>query len=362
MPNEETAQIAETETPGVASCCAAGRADAPAAAVAGLDGCAPAGGALPPAPPVSPVPPRPASRAPDREGLLREMAVLPGGEFLMGTEDAAGFPADGEGPIRRVRLKPFAIDRTAVTNARFAAFVQATGYRSEAERIGWSFVFHHFLTARARGKVMGSVAETPWWLAVKGAYWAKPEGPDSSLRGRRDHPVVHVSWNDAAAYAAWAGKRLPTEAEWEFAARGGLEQRLFPWGDELEPDGEHRCNVWQGRFPSLNTAADGYAGTCPADAFPANGFGLHNVSGNVWEWCADWFSPTYHRRHPDGTAGSDGCWIDPAGPPAGDNRVLRGGSYLCHRSYCNRYRVAARSKNTADSGTGNMGFRCAADV
>ena len=165
MPNEETAQIA--------SCCAAARADVTDAA-AGL-----AGSALPASPPSS----APAlARAPDLQG----MAVLPGGEFLMGTEDAAGFPADGEGPVRRVRLKPFAIDRTAVTNARFAAFVQATGYRSEAERIGWSFVFHHFLTARARGKVMGSVAETPWWLAVKGAYWAKPEGPDSSLRGRRE--------------------------------------------------------------------------------------------------------------------------------------------------------------------------------
>ena len=264
------------------------------------------------------------------------MAVLPGGEFLMGTDDAEGFPEDGEGPVRAVRLRPFAIDLTAVTNAEFARFTQATGYRTEAERIGWSFVFHHFLTPRARGRVLGSVAEAPWWLAVKGASWAQPEGPDSSLRGRHEHPVVHVSWNDARAYAAWAGKRLPTEAEWEYAARGGLEQRRFPWGDELEPGGEHRCNVWQGTFPRRNEAADGYPGTCPVTAFQPNGYGLYNVSGNVWEWCADWFS-------------------------AGETRSLRGGSYLCHRSYCNRYRVAARSKNTPDSSTGNMGFRCAAD-
>jgi formylglycine-generating enzyme len=302
-----------------------------------------------------------ATGAPAREG----MAVLPGGEFLMGTDDAEGFPEDGEGPVRAVRLRPFAIDLTAVTNAEFARFTQATGYRTEAERIGWSFVFHHFLTPRARGRVLGSVAEAPWWLAVKGASWAQPEGPDSSLRGRHEHPVVHASWNDARAYAAWAGKRLPTEAEWEYAARGGLEQRRFPWGDELEPGGEHRCNVWQGTFPRRNEATDGYPGTCPVTAFQPNGYGLYNVSGNVWEWCADWFSTSHHRTlleqaQPEGAGG--GPQESPQGPPAGDNRSLRGGSYLCHRSYCNRYRVAARSKNTPDSSTGNTGFRCAADV
>ena len=263
--------------------------------------------------------------------------------------------------MRRVRLKPFAIDRTAVTNAQFAAFVQATGYRTEAERIGWSFVFHHFLTARARGKVMGSVAETPWWLAVKGAYWAKPEGPDSALRGRRDHPVVHVSWNDAVAYC-----RLGGEAA---ADRGGVGVRRpgrpgaapLPLGGRAEPGGEHRCNIWQGRFPGAEHRRRRLRRHRPADAFPPNGYGLHNVSGNVWEWCADWFSPTYHRRHPDGRRAATG--LDRPGRAAeGDSRVLRGGSYLCHRSYCNRYRVAARSKNTPDSGTGNMGFRCAADV
>jgi formylglycine-generating enzyme len=285
------------------------------------------------------------------------MVEIPGGEFWMGTDDKEGFPADGEGPVRRVRLRPFLMDRTAVTNAQFAAFVKATGYKTEAERIGWTYVFHLFLTPRAHGQVMGTVAQTPWWRAVKGAYWAKPEGPDSNIRQRRDHPVVHVSWNDAVAYCAWAGKRLPTEAEWEFAARGGLEQAKYPWGDELTPGGEHRANIWQGTFPTYNSAEDGYKATCPAEAFPPNGYGLHNVAGNVWEWCADWFSPTFHAQLPP-----DALREDPTGPADGTSRVVRGGSFLCHRSYCNRYRVAARSSNTPDSSTGNMGFRCVADV
>jgi formylglycine-generating enzyme required for sulfatase activity len=285
------------------------------------------------------------------------MVLIPGGDFLMGTHDTDGFPADGEGPIRRVRVKPFLIDPTTVTNAQFAEFVKATGYKTEAERIGWTYVFHHFVTGRARDRVIGSTAQTPWWLAVKGAYWAKPEGPDSNIRQRRDHPVVHVSWNDAIAYCDWSGKRLPTEAEWEFAARGGLEQATYPWGDELTPGGEHRCNIWQGTFPTYNSKEDGFHGTCPADAFQPNGYGLRNISGNVWEWCADWFSATYHAHQP-----ADEVRVDPSGPAEGAARVLRGGSYLCHRSYCNRYRVAARSSNTPDSSTGNMGFRCAVDA
>jgi sulfatase modifying factor 1 len=164
-----------------------------------------------------------------------------------------------------------------------------------------------------------------------------------------DHPVLHVSWNDAQAYCAWAGTRLPTEAEWEYAARGGLESRLFPWGDELEPGGEHRMNVWQGRFPVENTAADGFYGTCPVNSFPSNGFGLHNMTGNVWEWCSDWYHPDFHTRD---------TRANPTGPRRGTNRSTRGGSYLCHRSYCERYRVAARNSMTPDSTTGNTGFRC----
>jgi sulfatase modifying factor 1 len=180
--------------------------------------------------------------------------------------------------------------------------------------------------------------QTPWWCGVRGAYWRAPEGPASDLDGRWDHPVVHVSWDDALAYCRWAGRRLPTEAEWEYAARGGLDQARFPWGDELTPGCEHRCNIWQGRFPVRDTAEDGYSGTAPVDAYRPNGYGLFNVSGNVWEWCADWF---------DGSR---------------SQRAMRGGSYLCHESYCNRYRVAARTANTPDSATGNLGFRCAADV
>jgi len=173
------------------------------------------------------------------------------------------------------------------------------------------------------------------------------------LGERANHPVVQVSWNDTAAYAAWAGKRLPSEAEWEYAARGGLEQKLYPWGDELLPSGEHRCNIWQGSFPHQNTVEDGFAGVSPVDAFPENDFGLLSITGNTWEWCADWFDAEYHVY---------ATRVNPVGPPAGTARVLKGGSYLCHWSYCNRYRVAARSSNTPESGTTNMSFRCVRDV
>ncbi|WP_319710806.1 formylglycine-generating enzyme family protein [Nonomuraea angiospora] len=293
--------------------------------------------------PVGP-PPR-AGRGSDA-GMVR----LPGGRFRMGSDDAEGFPSDGEGPVRAVELSPFLIDRCTVTNDDFSRFVAETGYVTEAERIGWSYVFVRFLNRDLR-RISPRPEVTPWWAAVRGADWRHPEGPGSGLDDRGDHPVVHVSWHDAHAYARWAGKRLPTEAEWEYAARGGHDQRRYPWGDELTPGGRHLANIWQGRFPVTNTAEDGYAGTAPAHAFPPNDFGLHNMAGNVWEWCADWWG----TDHPAQAR-------NPAGPPSGTDRVTRGGSYLCHASYCNRYRVAARSHNSPDTSGGNTGFRCARDL
>ncbi|MGW1547051.1 formylglycine-generating enzyme family protein [Streptomyces sp. NPDC002346] len=277
-----------------------------------------------------------------------EMILLSGGEFLMGTDDSEGYLEDGEGPVRKVRVSPFLIDAHAVSNDRFATFVAATGYRTEAECIGWSYVFAGFLPAALR-RVSPRPEATPWWCGVTGADWRSPEGPGSSLRCRGDHPVVHVSWNDAQAYCNWAGKRLPTEAEWEYAARGGLEQRRYPWGDELDPDGTFRCNIWRGRFPSRNTAADGYRGTCPVDAFEPNGHGLYNMAGNVWEWCSDWWSTGHGTAAP---------LVDPQGPATGASKAMRGGSHMCHASYCNRYRVAARTANAVDASGGNTGFRC----
>jgi formylglycine-generating enzyme required for sulfatase activity len=277
-----------------------------------------------------------------------DLVELEGGEFEMGTDGEYGYMVDGEGPAHAVKLSPFAISRYAVTNEQFATFVAAGGHRTEAERCGASFVFAGFLPddfvpTRA-------VAAAPWWRLVEGADWAHPEGPDSDWRERRDHPVVHVSWNDAIAFCGWSGTRLPTEAEWEYAARGGLAGCRFPWGEELEPDGEHRMNVFQGSFPDENECADGYAGTAPVDAFPANGYGLHNVTGNVWEWTADRFDRNCYADSPR----VDPCCEEGDGP-----RVMRGGSYLCHASYCNRYRVDARSSNSADASTGNLGFRVA---
>ncbi len=314
----------------VKPCCAASRAGQPAP--------------RPPSALLKADHPAPASRA---------AIVLPAATFLMGTDYARANHSDGEGPVRPVTLAPFAIDAYPVTNADFEAFVRATGYVTEAERYGTSFVFHAQVDeARYDDVVEDTLTAAPWWCLVRGASWHAPEGPGSGIAGRMTHPVVHVSWHDAMAYAAWSGSTLPTEAQWEYAARGGLEQKLYPWGDELTPGGRHLCNVWQGDFPCVNTAEDGFAATCPVDAFPPNGHGLYSVTGNTWEWCADFWSTAFTAE----------ASHDPQGPTAGTARVMKGGSFLCHASYCNRYRPAARTMNTPDSAASNIGFRCVRPV
>ena len=307
--------------------------------------CAPAQPAT--AQPATPVVARSRRAAREQSGFVR----LDGGVFAMGNHQGDGYPTDGETPVHEVILSPFRIATETVTNAQFAAFVAETGYITEAERFGWSFVFGGLLP-RDFPPTRGAAA-APWWRQVHGAAWDHPEGPQSDLTGRRDHPVVHVSWHDAVAFCAWDGSRLPTEAEWEFAARGGRAESHFPWGDELQVGGKHRMNVWQGTFPEKNTGADGYLGTAPARSYQPNGFGLYCVTGNVWEWVNDWFSLTYYAESPR---------ENPPGPEHGESRIMRGGSYLCHRSYCNRYRVDSRSANTPDSSAGNIGFRIARDA
>lgn len=255
----------------------------------------------------------------------------------MGYEGPLANPGEGEGPVRSVAVEPYRIGAATVTNQQFATFVKATGYVTEAELSGWSFVFHALVADPAA--VTGRVVGAEWWCAVEGASWRAPDGPGSDAGARQNHPVVHVSAHDAEAYCAWSGTRLPTEAEWEHAARGGLEGALFPWGDELLPGGAWRCNIWQGEFPRRNTRQDGHLGTAPAKSYRTNGYGLYQATGNVWEWTADLWSV--------------GGVVDR------EQRVRRGGSYLCHDSYCNRYRVAARDHSAPGDSTGNIGFRVA---
>jgi len=282
------------------------------------------------------------------------MQLVPAGRFLMGATGPETWPADGEGPVREISLPAYWIDECAVTNRQFAEFVEQAGFVTEVERFGWSFVHYSQLTKSQHTALRDlRVAGLEWWYRVDGSNWRHPFGPRQDLDElqRWDHPVVHLTWNDAAAYAKWCGKRLPTEAEWECAARGGLEQNLYPWGDELTPGGKHRCNIWQGDFPKTDRGEDGYRGSAPARSFKPNGFGLYNMTGNVWEWVADWFSPTFHQQD---------TRENPQGPPFGERRVMKGGSYLCHLSYCNRYRCSARTSNTDDTSSGHLGFRCAA--
>ena len=246
--------------------------------------------------------------------------------------------------VRKVRLRPYALDAVPVTNARFAAFVAATGYVTVSERLGWGPVFRSLLPEPSSGSDM------PWWIKCDGACWFSPEGPGSGVADRLDHPVTHISWPDAKAFATWAGGRLPTEAEWEHAARGHLVgDPRFPWGNE-EPDDRTflPANIWQGRFPDVNTCADGWHGTSPVASFAANGAGLHDMAGNVWEWTSDPFrirSESRPARQRNEQARS------------ANQKVMKGGSFLCHVSYCYRYRIAARSGTAADSGASNTGLR-----
>ncbi|MEU5832298.1 MULTISPECIES: formylglycine-generating enzyme family protein [Actinomycetes] len=281
--------------------------------------------------------------APRSTGLIS----LPGGEFMMGDHFDEGYAADGELPVHRVKVDAFTMDATLVTNAEFARFADATGYRSESERLGYSAVFHAYLAA-PRQDVLGPAGGAPWWLGVRGASWRNPAGSQSNWQDIPEHPVVQVSWNDAQAYCKWSRRSLPTEAQWEYAARGLVPGQRYAWGNELAPGAVHQCNIWQGSFPESNTLEDGYLGTSPVGTYPPNPVGLFDMAGNVWEWCQDWFLPKYYRNSPVG---------NPQGPTIGQGRVMRGGSHLCHDSYCNRYRVSARSSNTADSASSNTGFR-----
>lgn len=257
------------------------------------------------------------------------MVLIPAQTFLMGSDSAHVFHADEEGPVKPVAVGAYWIDETTVTNAAFAEFVSVTGYRTEAENFGWSFVFDGLVSEDTlNNHCRGRLQRPNWWLAINGADWAHPFGPDSDFIG--DHPVVHVSWNDANACAQWLGKRLPTQAEWECASRGGLEQVIYPWGNEFSVGGKPGANIWQGEFPLSNTQEDGYLATAPAKSFAPNGYGLYNTVGNVWEWTASEFR---------------------------GQKVLKGGSYLCHDSYCNRYRNSARISNTPDSSLSHTGFR-----
>jgi formylglycine-generating enzyme len=295
------------------------------------------------------------------------MVWIPGGTFWMGCENCEMPDAL---PVHLVTVDGFWIDETPITNAQFAQFVAATGYVTIAERKPDPKDFPGVPPEKlVPGSAVFSPPQEPipldnpyaWWRYVDGASWKHPEGPGSSTKGREHHPVVHIAWDDAQAYANWAGKRLPTEAEYEFAARGGLDRKLYAWGDELKPAGHWPANIWQGHFPSQNLAEDGFVMTSPVKAFPPNKFGLYDVGGNVWQWCSDWYRPDYYEK-----LAAQGTVRNPQGPsdsydpqePGQPKRVQKGGSFLCSDQYCVRYLVGSRGKGAVDSGSSNVGFRC----
>jgi len=304
------------------------------------------------------------------------MVWIPGGQFTMGTDSALGWPE--EKPPHPVRVDGFWMDATDVTNSQFARFIEATGYKTTAERAPTAEEILQQLPPGSappdpKDLVPGSLVFIPppgpvplndvsnWWKWVPGASWRHPEGPSTDIAGREEHPVVHVSWDDALAYSHWAGKRLPTEAEWEFAARGGLENKDYVWGDDPPDEAHPLANTWQGEFPYHNTLADGYLRTSPVKSFPPNGFGLYDMAGNVWQWCADWYDVSLYARR-----AGQGVIVNPTGPDRGYNpaapyktqRVQRGGSFLCSDDYCWRYRPSARQGSTPDTSMSHVGFRC----
>ncbi len=286
-----------------------------------------------------------------------KMVLIPEQSFLMGTDYEKAYLADGEGPVREISVSGFYIDKYQVTNADFLEFVTATNYVSEAEYYGSSFVFWSLIHEKDRSDELlkqNSVVGIQWWVGVPGACWKHPYGPHSDIAEIMSLPVVHVSHNDALAYCQWSKKRLATEAEWELAARGGAVQTIFPWGNDLLHNDRHMMNVFQGTFPTKDEAEDGFAGAAPVGSFPANGFGLYDMIGNVWEWCFDLWQSDHSANSSHNPLGAV---IHPY-----NSHVMKGGSYLCHDSWCNRYRSAARTSNTADSSAGNLGFRCVSDL
>lgn len=311
------------------------------------------------------------------------MVKIPGGEFSMGSPDTDPKAHPVEKPAHKVTVSAFWMDTTEVTNGQFAKFAEATGYVTLAEKkTDWEELKKQLPPGTAKPPeerlAAASLVFTPtaaavplgdhraWWKWTAGANWRHPQGPDSDLEGKGDHPVVHICWDDAMAYAKWVGKRLPTEAEWEFAARGGLEDSVFSWGDDPVSDEKPQANIWQGDFPHRNSKADGYLRTAPVKSFPANGYGLHDMSGNVWEWCSDWWRVDLYRHR----AGKGEAVIDPQGPPRYFDprqphelqRVTRGGSFLCNDCYCSGYRPGGRRGTAFDTGMSHIGFRCAKSV